>query len=614
MFSMSFSDDSQKIDAAEVLNSIAQLTPTAVSNISPKVPITTLARPATLSLGSATNLLGPINSTQVPPPLTVIKPINGTQDNSGKTEFFLRKESNPKEAVPTSLEPILTIPSLTKVTSSSTTTKIAPTSSDDQNGLKLPMIRVPPALPTITISLPSSSTLVKQELSQQVAIDNNTAMPPLAPIIGNLESHGHLQQHPSVPLPEPKDLSKKSSSLRPTTLNIPKPLTVPTILLPKESLASTDSSLLSLANVSAVQNHLPVLPPPTRPHLQGVNSVNCNPNGNSAGGSGSNCGNITNTNLVPSSSTSISSSTLVMPMVVPLSLQKQSNAKNCAIISSDASIASTTVSGLPAGLTITANKIIKQEIPNEDIINKTNINQHASNHTSSASESNVNGNHLNPLQLKPNKRKSGKVKQVVANNSHANVKNDPTNQKVENRDGEDSAENDNSVSPNDLDLSGLSNEEKRKILRRQRNKEAAARCRKRRLDQTIGLQEQVDQWIESRNELQREIHDLQNQETELQNILNLHQLTNCKLNKDNKLIKNSIVTTVLERESAPIIGGGLGRLAAVAAAVSNSMKMAKEVEEESSMNLSTTTMEKPIKMMTMMPSSTSTNKKPSDRL
>ena len=578
------------------------------------MPTSSLARPASLSLSTATNLLGPINPTQVPPPLTVLKPINGAIDNSGKPESFLRMESKKTELVSTSIEPILSIPSLTKISSSSIATKVAATSSDDQNGMKLPMIRVPPALPTITISLPSTSTLVKQELPQSVSVETNTSMPPLAPIVRNLGTQGPIQQLPSLPMPEPKDLSKKPSSLRPTTLNIPKPLSVPTILVPKEPLVSTDSSLLSLAHVSAVQNHLPVLPPPTRQHLQGLNSVNCNPNGISISGNGSNSGNISNTNLVPSSSISLSSSTLVLPMMVPPTLNKQSNAKHCAIISSAASLSTTTVSGLPAGLTITANKIIKQEIQNEDIIHNTNINQDASNYTSSAIESNINGNHLQSSQIRQNKRKSGKVKPVVVNNLPTNVKNVPNNQSKESKNGEHSEDNDNPSTSNDLDLSGLSNEERRKILRRQRNKEAAARCRKRRLDQTVGLQEQVDQWIESRNELQREINELQNQETELQNMLNLHQLTNCKLNKDNKLIKNSIVTKVLERDPAPIIGGGLGRLAAVAAAVSNSMKMAKEVEEESSINLSTRTMEKPIKMMTMMPSSTSTNKKPSDRL
>ena len=88
----------------------------------------------------------------------------------------------------------------------------------------------------------------------------------------------------------------------------------------------------------------------------------------------------------------------------------------------------------------------------------------------------------------------------------------------------------------------------------------------------MGLQDEVDQWVETRNELQKEINELQNQETELQNILNLHQLTNCKLKLANnvastttKLIKNNIVTS-LEREVVSDIGGGLGRLAAVAAA------------------------------------------------
>ena len=608
------SDDSQKIDAAEVLNSIAQLTPNARNNLTPKPPTTTLARPASLSLSMAANLLGPINPTHVPPPLTTLKPANGIQDNICKPEAALRMGSKQTEIGTTSVEPILTIPSLTKASTSSIATKIAAPSSDDRNGMALPTIRVPPALPTITISLPSTTQLVKQELPQPGSVEDKIPMPPLASIVGNLEQQRTTHQFSSLPLHEPKDLSKKSSSLRPTTLNIPKPLSVPTILLPKESLTATDSSLLSLANVSAVQNHLPVLPPPTRPHIQGVNPVNCNPNGNSVSGGGSNCGNITNTNLVPSSSISISSSALVLPMVVPPTLHKPSNAKHCAIIPSSTSLTTTTVSGLPAGLTITANKIIKQEIPIEDIIHTTNVNQDASNHTSSVIQSNVNGNLQQPSQARQNKRKPGKIKPVVANNLSIDIKNGPHNKSKESNNGEHLEEDDDSAPSDNLDLSGLSNEERRKVLRRQRNKEAAARCRKRRLDQTLGLQEQVDQWVESRNELQREINELQNQETELQNMLNLHQLTNCKLNKDNKLIKNSIVTTVLERDPAPIIGGGLGRLAAVAAAVSNSMKMAKEVEEESSINLSTTTMERPIKMMTTMPSSTSTNKKSGDRL
>ena len=41
-------------------------------------------------------------------------------------------------------------------------------------------------------------------------------------------------------------------------------------------------------------------------------------------------------------------------------------------------------------------------------------------------------------------------------------------------------------------LSKLPEGERKKILRRQRNKEAAARCRKRRLDQTVSLEDQVN--------------------------------------------------------------------------------------------------------------------------
>ena len=531
-----------------------------------KPPTTTLARPATLHLSPNLTVAPISSSTRVPPPLTVLKP-NGIQFNGlSKTDLGdVRLDNN--EKLP-SLEPVLTIPSLsTTSTNISNVATIAAAAPDNQG---LPLIRVPPALPTITISLPSSSQLVKQEKCDS-SERNLSLMPPLTPIVTN---HVSL---PSMPLPKPKDLSKNPlNSLRPTTLNIPKPLGVPTILMPKE--ASTDSSLLSLANVSAVQNHLPVVPTPTRHHLPGVNTINH---------SSASSSHKLIANHVPSLATIPSTTTTTTR------INKNDASNSCAI----GPLAS--VSGLPAGLTITANTIIKQEIPNEDIITNTNAIPNSSNHISTI---NVNGNQITQQQTKSNKRKSGKAKTVALE--------PPTATKIEGSnqgddDNDQFTDEEDSSAANDLDLTGLTNEERRKVLRRQRNKEAAARCRKRRLDQTLGLQEQVDQWIEHRNELQREINQLQHQETELQNILNLHQLTNCRLknNESNnaKQIKSSIVTT-LEREAAEeaIISGGLGRLAAVAAAVSNSMKMAKEVEE-SSINL---TMEKKPRKIS---STTSTN-------
>merc|ERR1719414_2317572 len=47
-------------------------------------------------------------------------------------------------------------------------------------------------------------------------------------------------------------------------------------------------------------------------------------------------------------------------------------------------------------------------------------------------------------------------------------------------------------------------EEERLRLRRERNKEAAARCRKRRVDQTDSLQAQVDEHEEKKRQLQEE--------------------------------------------------------------------------------------------------------------
>merc|ERR1712038_2180492 len=65
-------------------------------------------------------------------------------------------------------------------------------------------------------------------------------------------------------------------------------------------------------------------------------------------------------------------------------------------------------------------------------------------------------------------------------------------------------------------------EAERRRIRRERNKMAAARCRKRRLDQTCTLQEEVDRLDEKKTALQEEIHALQNQKEELEFILDGH--------------------------------------------------------------------------------------------
>lgn len=65
-------------------------------------------------------------------------------------------------------------------------------------------------------------------------------------------------------------------------------------------------------------------------------------------------------------------------------------------------------------------------------------------------------------------------------------------------------------------------EEQKKVLRRLRNKEAAARCRKRRLDQTLSLQAEVDKWEAKKSEMEKEIQTLEHQKTELEELLASH--------------------------------------------------------------------------------------------
>jgi len=70
-------------------------------------------------------------------------------------------------------------------------------------------------------------------------------------------------------------------------------------------------------------------------------------------------------------------------------------------------------------------------------------------------------------------------------------------------------------------------EEKRIIVKRERNKQAAARCRKRRADQTESLQKQVNESEHKKSLLLEEIKALQTQKEELQFILDAHN-AHCK--------------------------------------------------------------------------------------
>lgn len=81
-------------------------------------------------------------------------------------------------------------------------------------------------------------------------------------------------------------------------------------------------------------------------------------------------------------------------------------------------------------------------------------------------------------------------------------------------------------------------EQRKRLLRRERNKEAAARCRKRRLDQTVMLQDEVDMWEAKKMEMEEDIRKLEKQKRELESALKSHR-SECKKN-------NSAVTTKAE--------------------------------------------------------------------
>ncbi|XP_075983113.1 transcription factor kayak isoform X2 [Anticarsia gemmatalis] len=73
-------------------------------------------------------------------------------------------------------------------------------------------------------------------------------------------------------------------------------------------------------------------------------------------------------------------------------------------------------------------------------------------------------------------------------------------------------------------------EEERRKVRRERNKMAAARCRKRRLDHTNELQDETDKLEEKKHSLQEEIRKLNSDREQLEAILQSH-LLSCPLGK-----------------------------------------------------------------------------------
>ncbi|KAK7081150.1 hypothetical protein SK128_006545 [Halocaridina rubra] len=84
-------------------------------------------------------------------------------------------------------------------------------------------------------------------------------------------------------------------------------------------------------------------------------------------------------------------------------------------------------------------------------------------------------------------------------------------------------------------------EEERRCLRRERNKLAAARCRKRRLDQTNSLQDETDCLEEKKSDLQQEIQLLQQQREELKFLLDTHKLV-CRKRFHNATCDATITT------------------------------------------------------------------------
>uniref|UniRef100_A0A1A9W6I6 BZIP domain-containing protein n=1 Tax=Glossina brevipalpis TaxID=37001 RepID=A0A1A9W6I6_9MUSC len=98
-------------------------------------------------------------------------------------------------------------------------------------------------------------------------------------------------------------------------------------------------------------------------------------------------------------------------------------------------------------------------------------------------------------------------------------------------------------------------EEEKRRIRRERNKLAAARCRKRRVDQTNELTDEVAQLEKKREDLQKQIENLNGTKQELEFILEAH-LPTCHKLRQNMLNVNTYVGGVSGGGS----GGGGGGL------------------------------------------------------
>merc|ERR1711970_87773 len=78
-------------------------------------------------------------------------------------------------------------------------------------------------------------------------------------------------------------------------------------------------------------------------------------------------------------------------------------------------------------------------------------------------------------------------------------------------------------------------EEERRRVRRERNKLAAARCRKRRVDQTETLQDEVNMWESKKKALQEQIQQPQEEKTQLAFILEAHKSVCSRVSSESSL-------------------------------------------------------------------------------
>lgn len=100
-------------------------------------------------------------------------------------------------------------------------------------------------------------------------------------------------------------------------------------------------------------------------------------------------------------------------------------------------------------------------------------------------------------------------------------------------------------------------EEEKRRVRRERNKLAAARCRKRRVDQTNDLLEKVLILENEKNKLQRDIQDLQSEKEDLECLLQSHR-TQCKIQIGTSITKMDMKSKLEFKEptiqTIPLIG------------------------------------------------------------